>query len=301
MFTILAPRLRKKWAVRLRELSISIHLLRRSLLSLVGIALIIFFIFITVAGPFISPYDPYEPNKEYMLKPPSMKHLCGTDDLGRDIFSRILHGAKYSLETGVVVLSITVTIGLLVGLISGFFRGVIDELIMRVTDIFLAFPSFLFAMAVAAALGPSLVNVMIALSFVMWPKYARLVRGQVLSIREAPFVEAARSITTSNWHIIQRHILPNCLAPVIITMTLDMGQVILTAAGLSFVGMGAQPPLPEWGAIVSAGRSFIFGYWWYSTFPGIFILLVVLGFNLLGDGLRDILDPRLRRLLEEVK
>jgi peptide/nickel transport system permease protein len=218
----------------------------------------------------------------------------GLDNLGRDILSRTIAGTRISLGIGLVVLCIAGVFGTIFGLVAGYFGGRVDEVMMRITDMFLAFPALILAMAFAALLGPNLVNTMIAISFVRWTMYARLVRGEVLRLRETEFVESARSLGSSHFRILFRHILPNALAPVIVRATMDMGAVILTAAGLSFIGFGAQPPTAEWGVMVSDGRQFIMTQWWVSTFPGLAILIVVLGFNLLGDGLRDVLDPRLR-------
>mgnify|MGYP003729030919 FL=1 len=194
-----------------------------------------------------------------------------------------------------MVVGLTLVIGTLLGLVSGFFGGWVDELVMRVSDVFLAFPALILAMAIAAALGPSLENAIVAMVAIWWPRYARVTRGQVLSIREIDFVAAARAAGASSFRIMLRHILPNCISPVVVQATLDLGEVVLTAATLSFIGFGAQPPTPEWGAMVSVGRNFLRDYWWYTTFPGLAILITVMGFNLLGDAVRDILDPRLRR------
>ena len=210
------------------------------------------------------------------------------------MLSRLLFGARISLTVGVVVVSTAGTFGTLVGLIAGYTRGLADEALMRVTDVFLAFPALILAMAIAGALGPSLNNAMIAIAVVTWPVYARLVRGQVLSLREREFVEAARGLGASTPRILWRHILPNTLAPILVQASFDMGGAILSAAGLSFIGFGAQPPAPEWGVMISDGRKFINTQSWLSLFPGLAILLTVAAFNLIGDGLRDALDPRLR-------
>ena len=283
---------------RLKELRLSLYIVRKSPLALIGLGIITAFLVIAVLGDFLAPYKPLAVDITNRLQPPSAQHFFGTDEFGRDVFSRLLSGAKYSIQTGVVVLAIAIPLGSILGAIAGYFGGKYDEVIMRITDVFLAFPSLILAMAVSAALGPSLQNVMLSLIVVWWPAYARLVRGQALSVRENAYIEAARSMGASRVRIIFQHILPNSISPVIVRATLEMGMVIIWAAGLSFLGFGAQPPSPEWGRLITEGRIYIFQAWWITAFPGLAILLVVLGFNLLGDGLRDILDPKLRRVIE---
>jgi peptide/nickel transport system permease protein len=279
-------------------LRLSLYIVRKSPLALIGLGIITAFLVIAVLGDFLAPYKPLAVDITNRLQPPSVQHFFGTDEFGRDVFSRLLSGAKYSIQTGVVVLAIAIPLGSILGAIAGYFGGKYDEVIMRITDVFLAFPSLILAMAVSAALGPSLQNVMLSLIVVWWPAYARLVRGQALSVRENAYIEAARSMGASRVRIIFQHILPNSISPVIVRATLEMGMVIIWAAGLSFLGFGAQPPSPEWGRLITEGRIYIFQAWWITAFPGLAILLVVLGFNLLGDGLRDILDPKLRRVIE---
>ena len=259
--------------------------------AIVGLVLITLLVLIAVLASLISP-DPIVQNLSNRLLPPSSEHLLGTDQLGRSVWGRVAHGASLSLQVGVIVTLISVSVGVLVGLLAGTFGGIWDNVLMRVTDIFFAFPSLILAMAIAAALGPSLTNTIIAVAIVNWPSYARLVRAQALALREREFVEAARAIGTSRLGIALRHVLPNTLTPVLIQASFDVGQAILTAAGLSFIGFGAQPPTPEWGAMVSETRNFISEAPWASSAPAIAILLAVLAFNLLGDGLRDALDPR---------
>ena len=259
--------------------------------AIVGLVLITLLVLIAVLASVISP-DPIVQNLSNRLLPPSSEHLLGTDQLGRSVWGRVAHGASLSLQVGVIVTLISVSVGVLVGLLAGTFGGIWDNVLMRVTDIFFAFPSLILAMAIAAALGPSLTNTIIAVAIVNWPSYARLVRAQALALREREFVEAARAIGTSRLGIALRHVLPNTLTPVLIQASFDVGQAILTAAGLSFIGFGAQPPTPEWGAMVSETRNFISEAPWASSAPAIAILLAVLAFNLLGDGLRDALDPR---------
>ncbi|MDI3317254.1 MAG: ABC transporter permease [Bacillota bacterium] len=253
------------------------------------------YVFLALAAGVLAPYGPTEQDLAVRLAPPGPAHLLGTDSLGRDILSRILFGARIDLVIAVTVVAATALVGSAVGLLAGYAGGWVDEVLMRVTDMFLAFPSLILAMAIAAVLGPSLPNTLVAIAAVSWPAYARLMRGQVLALREALYVEAARSLGASPGRIVLRHLLPNALGPVLVQATLDMGGVIVTAAGLSFIGFGAQPPTPEWGLMVSDGRRTIMEQWWVATFPGLAILLLVLGFNLVGDGLRDVLDPRWRR------
>ena len=250
---------------------------------------------VSVLAPWISPYNPLEQDFSRTLLPPSKEYLLGTDYMGRDMLSRIVWGGRYSITVGVVVTLASAIMGVLIGLVSGYLGGKIDEAIMRISDIFLSFPSLVLAMAIAAALGPGLMNTMTAMIVVWWPSYARLVRGSVLSVKEEEFVEAARAVGESSLRIMFREILPNCIAPIIVAMTLDVGWTLIYASGLSFIGLGAQPPTPEWGVMVSEGRHYIMNEWWVSTFPGIAILITVMSICLFGDGLRDALDPRLRR------
>lgn len=266
----------------------------RNPLSLAGMAIIALLIAIAIIAPAVAPYAPLKTDTTQRLQKPSGEHPFGTDQLGRDIFSRILYGARISLRIAILTASIALTIGAPLGLVSGYFRGRVDDLLMRVTDMFMAFPRLILAMAIAAALRPTLENVVIAISLAAWPAYARLARSVTLGIREENYVEAARAMGASTSRILFGHILPGVISPVTIQVSLDMGGILLTAAGLGFIGFGAQPPTPEWGLMISEGRNYIPGQWWVSTFPGLAISLVVLGFNLLGDGIRDILDPRLR-------
>ncbi len=272
-----------------------IDFLRHSPLNLLGVVLIALFLFLVVFGSALAPHDPIQPNVAFKLQPPSSTYWFGTDELGRDVFSRVLSGAKYSLGIAFIILSIAVVVGTLVGLIAGYVGGLVDELLMRLTDLFLAFPALVLAMAIAATLGRNLQNTVIALTVVYWPWYARLVRGQVLWLKEREFIEAARAIGASPWRILSRHILPNTLAVIIVQLTLDVGYAVLATSGLSFLGLGAQPPTPEWGTMIAGARTFFRDAWWYITFPGLALTLTVLGFNLVGDGLRDFLDPRTRR------
>ena len=268
--------------------------LLRSPLTVIGFAIILIFVLSAVFAPLLAPMDPAQQILSQRLKPPSAGHWLGMDQLGRDVLSRLLFGAPISLTIGLVVVGSAGTLGTLVGLIAGYARGMVDELLMRLTDVFFAFPPLILAMAIAGALGPSLNNAMIAIAAVTWPVYARLVRGQVLSLREREFIEAAFSIGASTPRILFRHLLPNALAPILVQASFDMGGAILSAAGLSFIGFGARPPTPEWGVMISEGSKFFSTQPWLSFFPGLAILLTVAAFNLIGDGLRDAFDPRLR-------
>ncbi|WP_458189996.1 nickel transporter permease [Haladaptatus sp. NG-WS-4] len=261
-------------------------------LNLIGLALVLVVVSSALFAPWIAPYEPNEQDLLNRLDPPSSEHLMGTDQLGRDMFSRLLYGARISLRVALVVVAITLVIGTLVGVIAGYAGGWVDEALMRFVDILLAFPGILLALVIAGILGPSLTNIMIALAVVGWTQYARIIRGSVLSIKEKEFIKAAQLMNVSKPRIILRHVLPNVITPVIVLATMDMAYVILGTAGLSFLGLGAQPPTPEWGAMLSAGRNHLQTAWWVVNFPGLVIMITVLGFNLLGDGLRDVLDPR---------
>jgi peptide/nickel transport system permease protein len=268
----------------------------RNPLTAAGFLLLFVLGLTALLAPFLPLPAPLHQNLAYRLKPPSAGHSLGTDQLGRDILSRIIFGGRISLTVGLVIVFSAGTLGTVIGLVSGYVGGWVEELLMRITDIFLAFPSLILAMAIATALGPGLYNAMIAIAAVTWPIYARLVRAQALSLRRQEFVEAAVCLGASPAHVLFRHILPNSLSAILVQASFNMGSAILTAAGLSFIGLGLQPPAPEWGVMISEGRQFISTQSWLSTFPGIAILLSVTAFNLLGDGLRDLLDPRLRLL-----
>jgi peptide/nickel transport system permease protein/dipeptide transport system permease protein len=274
--------------------------LHKNRTAMAGLVIVGIFVFLALFGPLIAPHDPLEQSLYNKLKPPvwdargSMSFFLGTDDFGRDLLSRLIHGARISMLVGVVSVSISLFFGTIAGAVAGFYRGWVDVIIMRVMDILLAFPSILLAIVIVAFLGPSLENAMIAIGIVSIPRYARIVRGSVLEEYSKDYVQAARALGASDFRLIFQHILPNCLAPLIVQTTLGFASAILEAAALSFLGLGAQPPTPEWGAMLAGGRALILRAWWVVTFPGITILLAVLGFNLLGDGLRDALDPRLR-------
>jgi peptide/nickel transport system permease protein len=264
-------------------------------LNIAAFALIALFAACAILAPVLAPYDPLLQDLGSRLRPPSSEHWLGTDSLGRDIASRILYGSRISLIIGVVVVTAAGVVGTAIGLVAGYAGGLVDDALMRLTEVFLAFPALILAMAIAGALGPSLTNAIIAIAAVTWAVYARLVRGQILSLRRREFVEAARAMGASRTRIVVRHLLPNALAPLMIQASFDLGSSIIAAAGLSFIGFGAQPPTPEWGVMISEGRNYISTQPWLSLFPGLAILFAVGSFNLLGDGLRDAFDPRLSR------
>jgi peptide/nickel transport system permease protein len=266
----------------------------KSPLTLIGALLVILLILMAIFAPLIAPYNPNKISLREKLVPPSFKHLFGTDEVGRDLLSRVIYGSRISLQVGIVVVLLSGIPGILIGAFSGYYGGQFDNIIMRLMDIIMAFPPLVLALSIAAALGPSLVNSMMAVAFIMIPKFSRLVRGETLSLKEKPFVLATRAQGGKPLYIIFRHIIPNSVSSVIVLASLVMGDAILVAASLSFIGLGAQPPTPEWGALVSVGRKYILDQWWYATFPGLFIFFAVMGFNLFGDGLRDILDPKIR-------
>ena len=278
---------------------LALRQLKKNKIAIIGLIIIVSLAFIALFAPFIAPHDPIEQNLDKRLLTPCREYPMGTDDLGRCLLSRIIYGARVSLKLGVIVVGIITVIGVTLGLISGYYGGIVDEIIMRLVDVVLAFPGIILALAVAGALGPGLFNVMLALAMVGWTGLARVVRGSVLSIKEKEFVESARALGCSDLHIMTRHILPNVMAPVIVLATLDMAFIILAAAGLSFLGLGAQPPTPEWGSMLNNGRAFMRTAPHLTTFPGLAIMITVLAFNFLGDGLRDALDPRQQRELKE--
>ena len=262
-------------------------------LAVAGLAIIIALVLVAIFADLIAPYSPVVGDlKGARLLPPSATHWFGTDDLGRDIFSRVVHGSRLTLFVVVLVAVIAAPIGLLVGTAAGYAGGWIDAVLMRITDIFLAFPKLILALAFVAALGPGIENAVIAIAITSWPPYARIARAETLTVRNSDYIAAVQRMGASPFRIVLRHIMPLCLSSLIVRVTLDMAGIILTAAGLGFLGLGAQPPLPEWGAMIASGRRFILDQWWVAGMPGLAILVVSLGFNLLGDGLRDALDPR---------
>ena len=269
--------------------------LRKNPLAMFGLFIVALLIFLAITADVIAPYKYYEQDLIASFQPPSKEHLFGTDEFGRDILSRIIHGSRISLQVGLIAVGISVVLGGFFGAVAGYYGGRIDNLIMRGMDILLSIPSILLAIAIAASLGPGLYNMMVAVGISTTPQYARIIRGSVLSLRGQEFVEAAKAVGSSDTRIIMKHILPNCLAPIIVQSTLGVASAILTAAGLSFIGLGIQPPTPEWGAMLSGGREYIRDYAYMTIFPGLAIMITILALNFLGDGLRDVLDPKLKR------
>ncbi len=268
--------------------------LARNPLAMVGLAIILALLVVAALAPWIAPYSPLDGTLSNRLQPPSAAHWMGTDELGRDILSRVIHGARITLVIVVLVAIISAPLGLLIGAISGYYGGWVDRVLMGVTDIFLSMPRLILALAFVAALGPGIENAVIAIAITAWPVYARIARAETLTFRTAEFIAAVQMQGASDARIITRHVIPLCLSSTIVRVTLDMAGIILTAAGLGFLGLGAQPPLPEWGAMISRGRAFILDQWWVATMPGFAIVIVSLGFCLFGDGLRDVLDPKQR-------
>lgn len=273
------------WQRRLRAL-------RRNRIAMVGLGIIVFWALVALFAPLIAPYGPVAQEISNRLKPPSAQHWFGTDELGRDVFSRVVYGARISLPIGFIVILFAMIVGSLIGASAGYIGGIYDLLVMRLADITLAFPSIVLALAIAAVLGPGLTNALIAMVLVWWPEYARLMRSQVLSVKSNDYVTASVALAASHPRILFNHILPNTFAPILVKASLDAGSAILTIAALSFIGLGAVPPTPEWGAMISLGR-YKFYSWWLTTFPGLAILSVVLGYNFFGEGVRDAFDPRM--------
>jgi peptide/nickel transport system permease protein len=267
---------------------------RKNKRALVGFWMVVIFVGIAVFAQGIAPYDPIEQDMNVILQPPSADHPFGTDEYGRDILSRIIYGSQISLMIGIVGVLISVVVGVGLGTISGYFGGRTDMFIMRIMDIFMAFPSFLLALAIVSVLGPGMVNVMIAIGIFSVPTFARISRSAVISVKNKEFIEAAKSMGASHARVIFKHVLPNSVAPIIVLSTMRIATAILTASGLSFLGMGAQPPTPEWGAMLSTGREYLRTAPHVSTIPGLAIMFMVLAFNMLGDGLRDALDPKMK-------
>ena len=266
--------------------------LARNPLAMVGLAIIVALLVVAALAPWLAPYSPLDGSLQNRLQPPSAAHWMGTDELGRDILSRVIFGARITLVIVVLVAVLSAPLGLLIGAISGYYGGWVDRVLMGVTDIFLSMPRLILALAFVAALGPGIENAVIAIAITAWPVYARIARAETLTFRTAEFIAAVQMQGASDARVITRHVIPLCLSSTIVRVTLDMAGIILTAAGLGFLGLGAQPPLPEWGAMISRGRAFILDQWWVATMPGFAIVIVSLGFCLFGDGLRDVLDPK---------
>lgn len=268
--------------------------LRKSFGAMVGLSVMILFILCAVFSEWLAPYDPLGMNPDAVLQGPTLDHLFGTDQFGRDIFSRVLFGARISLRVGLTSVALGTVLGGVLGIIAGYTGGLVETVIMRIIDAMLAFPGILLALAIVATLGPNLSNVMIAVGISLVPSYTRLVRGSVLSAKQNLYVESARAVGAGSMRIMFVHLLPNVFAPVIVLSSLGVAGSVITSASLSYLGMGAQPPTPEWGLMLSQGRNFLRLAWWMTTFPGVVVMFTVLGINLIGDGLRDALDPRLK-------
>lgn len=268
--------------------------LLKNRIAVLGLIILVILILTAIFADQIAPYgfDDQDLNRKFLY--PCPKYIMGTDNFGRDIFSRVVYGSRISLQVGLISMGFAIIVGCIVGSIAGYYSGVVDNLIMRLVDIMLAIPSILLAISIAAALGPGLTNLMIAISIGSVPQFARIVRASILTVKEQEYIEAARAIGASDARIIVSHILPNCIAPIIVQATLGVGNAILSAAGLSFIGLGVKPPMPEWGTMLSAGRQYIRDFWPMLVFPGLAIMLTVFSLNVLGDGLRDALDPRLK-------
>lgn len=271
------------------------YLIKKNKMTFIGFLILLVIILLAIIAPLISPYDPTKIDVISKFQPPSIKHWFGTDEVGRDILARTLYGARLSLGVGILVIAIAGAAGLIIGSISGYFGGLIDQIIMRIMDMMLAFPMLILAMALTAALGPSLQNALLALAIVEVPIYVRLARGQALMLRQTLYVKSAETFGINPFRIIWRHMIPNAVSPLIIQATLDIGNAILMIATLGFLGLGAQPPTPEWGAMISVGWKYLLDYWWYPVFPGIFLFLSSMALNLIGDGIRDWLDPKANR------
>lgn len=283
---------------KLNQQKMNVYLLKKNALTKFALYAVVLLALIAILVPIILPANVHvnqDANPQEKLLSPSSKHFFGTDELGRDIFKRVLLGTSISLKTAVLAVGAAILIGVPIGAVAGYFGGFIDELLMRFTDIFLGFPSLLLAIVISAFLGPNLNNATLAIALSWWPWYTRIVRGQAVSLKERQFVKASQAMGAPSGSIIFKHIIPNCIAPIIVQASMDIGGVILTIASLSFLGLGAQAPMPEWGLMVSTSRNYFLNAWWYSIFPGLAIFFTVLIFNLLGDGLREILDPRTRK------
>ena len=282
---------------KIYKIRTDIYLLSRNKLTFVSLVFIVLLVVLAILAPYIVPYPKHisdAANVAFKLTAPCQEYLFGTDELGRDIFSRIIYGTRISLLASVFAVALAMLIGITLGAIAGALGGIVDDIIMRICDIFLSFPSLLLAIVIAAFAGPSLRNALIAIAISWWPWYARIVRGQAISLKERQFVKAARALGKVQSKIIFQHIVPNCMGPVIVQATMDLGGIILTLASLSFLGLGAQAPTPEWGLMINTSKTYFMNAWWYSVFPGLAIFVTVLAFNLIGDGLREIMDPRTR-------
>ena len=291
------PDWRERHAATLRLFRLYGRTFARNGSAMIGLTLVLAFLLTAAVGPWLVPFPEDAAgavNIERKLRPPDAVHWMGTDEVGNDVFTRVVVGARVTLQIALIVTGVAMLIGVPLGMIAGYVGGWVQEAIMRVTDVFLSVPGLILAIAIVGALGPGIVNAMLALSLVWWPGYVRLVQAKTLSLKNEVYVEAANAMGAGRLRVVFVHILPNCTSPIIVKASMDMGMAILGAASLGFLGLGAQPPFPEWGAMISVARTYLPDWWWYSFFPGLAIFLTVLGFNLLGDGLRDILDPQHR-------
>lgn len=289
-----APAPGSRWHARLVRGYATARILARNPLAVAGLAIVVALLAVAALAPWLAHASPVAQDLSRRLTAPNAQYWFGTDELGRDIYSRVVYGSRITLIIVSLVVVIVAPLGLMVGSAAGYVGGLADAILMRVTDVFLAFPRLILALAFVAALGPGIENAVIAISLTTWPPYARIARAETLVLRESEFISAARLLGASGARIVGLHVMPLCLSSMIVRVTLDMAGIILTAAGLGFLGLGAQPPAPEWGAMISAGRKYILDQWWVAAFPGLAIFVVSLGFNLLGDGLRDVLDPKQR-------
>lgn len=287
------PNPTSRWQARLGQSYLSWLRLRRNPLAVIGLAITITLILVAIFAPVLAPHDPVVQDlSQRFVRPGTPGNWLGTDEFGRDILSRLLYGSRITLYIVLLVIMTAPVVGLMIGTVAGYFGGWIDTILMRITDIFLAFPKLILALALVAVLGPGMENAVLAIALTSWPPYARVARAETLTVRNSDYIAAVKLQGAGAIRVIWGHVMPMCLPSVIIRVTLDMAGVILTAAGLGFLGLGVQPPLPEWGLMISSGRKFLFEQWWVATMPGLAIFIVSLGFNLLGDGLRDVLDPR---------
>jgi peptide/nickel transport system permease protein len=291
---LLADVPQSRWQARLGRFYLGALEFGRNPMAVAGLTMVVLLVIVALLAPLLAPGSPFEQDLARRLQPPSAQNWLGTDELGRDIYTRVIHGSRVTLYMVVLVAIIVAPIGLLVGTVSGYLGGWVDNVLMRITDIFLAFPRLVLALAFVAAIGAGIENAVIAIAITTWPPYARVARAETLTLRNSDFIYAVRLQGASSLRIILRHVTPLCVSSLIIRLTLDMAGIIITAAGLGFLGLGAQPPTPEWGAMIAKGRDFLLDQWWVATIPGIAILIASLGFNLLGDGLRDVLDPKQR-------
>ncbi|MCI1943913.1 ABC transporter permease [Clostridium luticellarii] len=280
---------------KVKNKSVILYKIKKNPMTILGFSIIVVMALLAVFAPYVTSYDPTQMNILERFQEPGAKHLFGTDEVGRDIFTRVIYGTRISLTTGISVVVAAGIIGAFIGSVCGYFGGYVDQIVMRIMDMVLAFPTLILAMVLAATLGSSLFNVMFAIAIVKIPVYVRLARGEALVVKNNLYVKAASTFGLSNIYIIFRHIIPNSITPIIIQLTLDLGDTILLVATLGFLGLGAKPPTPEWGTMISTGFKYMLEQWWYPTFPGIAVFLASTGFNLIGDGLRDVLDPKSSR------